>query len=62
MKSKHRTQPNLYLHLFRNTLIGFMMIAAALFIGMLGYHLLEGMPWIDAFFKCFHDFIWHGAC
>ena len=49
MKSRHHAQPNLYLHLVRNTLIGFMMIAAALFIGMLGYHLLEGMPWIDAF-------------
>ena len=42
-------QHNLYLHLARNALIGFFLIALALGIGMLGYHALEGMSWIDAF-------------
>ena len=39
----------LYQHLTRNSFIGAALIAAALFIGMLGYHELEGMSWTDAF-------------
>ena len=40
---------NLYLHLARNALMGALLIALALGIGMLGYHVLEGMSWIDSF-------------
>lgn len=39
----------LYLHATRNTLIGLILILLALYIGMCGYHFLEGMPWIDSF-------------
>ena len=33
----------------RSALIGFTLIAIALFIGMLGYHVTERMSWVDAF-------------
>lgn len=42
-------QRNLFLHLIRNALIGFLLIGMALFIGMFGYHATEGMSWVDAF-------------
>lgn len=38
-----------YWHLLRNSLIGLMLIAGALAVGMFGYHRLEGMSWIDSF-------------
>jgi hypothetical protein len=41
--------PTIYLHIIRNSFIGLMLIAAALFIGMLGYHLSEQMSWVDSF-------------
>lgn len=40
---------NIYLHLVRNAFIGVSLIVSALFIGMLGYHLFEGMSWVDSF-------------
>jgi hypothetical protein len=40
---------NIYLHLARNSLMGIALILVALFIGMVGYHLLEGMSWINSF-------------
>ena len=40
---------HLGLHLIRNFVFGVIIIAAALFIGMFGYHTTEHMPWIDAF-------------
>ena len=40
---------HLFLHVMRNALIGFLLIAIALFIGMIGYHATEGMSWVDAF-------------
>lgn len=40
---------NLYLHLTRNALIGILLIAMALFIGMLGYHVFERLSWVDSF-------------
>ena len=47
---KHEKLPHhLYLHLMRSALIGFTLIAIALFIGMLGYHVTERMSWVDAF-------------
>ena len=41
--------PTIYHHMIRNSIIGLILIAAALCIGMLGYHLLEKMSWIDSF-------------
>ncbi len=35
--------------LARSGSIGMIVIAASLFVGMLGYHALEGLSWIDAF-------------
>lgn len=37
------------LRLLRACLAGIFAIAIALYIGMLGYHIFERMPWIDAF-------------
>jgi hypothetical protein len=40
----------LYLsHLARNLMLGVVLIVLALGIGMVGYHLFEHMPWVDAF-------------
>ncbi|MDI1352105.1 MAG: hypothetical protein PSV35_04940 [bacterium] len=52
MANKKKVYPppkNIYLHLLRNALIGLLLIFIALFIGMTGYHLLEGMSWVDSF-------------
>ncbi len=38
-----------FLRFMRNFIAGLLAIAAALFIGMLGYHIFEHMSWIDAF-------------
>lgn len=43
---KHR---RILFHLIRNTLIGFFLIAIALFAGMTGYHYFEKMSWVDSF-------------
>lgn len=40
---------NIYHHLLRNTFLGWLLIAIALFIGMCGYHYTEKMAWIDSF-------------
>ena len=40
---------NIYLHMIRNSFIGFILIAAALYAGMLGYHVFEKMSWVDSF-------------
>lgn len=39
----------LYLHATRNCLMGFLLILLALFFGMLGYHWLGHLSWIDSF-------------
>jgi hypothetical protein len=49
-----RHQPLASKHKFAKRLIrcivfGWIAIAIALYIGMLGYHVFEKMPWIDAF-------------
>lgn len=49
IKYHHANPRNLYLHLARNVSMGFLLIALALGVGMLGYHAFEGMFWIDAF-------------
>src|SRR5260221_11832550 len=51
---EHRSKPLLprpafYKRLARGMGIGFLVVAAALGIGMLGYHGFEQMPWVDAF-------------
>lgn len=43
------TPANVYQHMLRNAFFGMLMTAAALFIGMLGYHHLEQMSWVDSF-------------
>ena len=35
--------------LLRSMVIGSLIVAAALFAGMAGYHVFEGLDWIDAF-------------
>ena len=35
--------------LARSTTVGFVLVLFSLSIGMLGYHALGGLPWIDAF-------------
>lgn len=49
-----RHQPLLSTHVFlirllRSFLFGVIAISLALYMGMLGYHFFEKMPWIDAF-------------
>lgn len=39
----------IYRHIARNTFMGLLLIAIALYIGMLGYHFYERMSWIDSF-------------
>lgn len=51
---EHRTQPVLsrrgfIMRLLRSGLFALALIAVSLLTGMLGYHLLEGLNWIDAF-------------
>ena len=51
---EHRTQPLLDRRRFLrrillSVLAGAALIGLSLLGGMLGYHILEGMPWIDAF-------------
>jgi hypothetical protein len=50
---EHRKQPLLSVADFRRRVLGHFLlalgvIAVALFIGMAGYHYLDGLPWIDA--------------
>ena len=51
---EHRTQPLLPLNQFifrmvRSGSLAFALIILSLFIGMAGYHIFEGLGWIDAF-------------
>ena len=51
---EHRTQPLIPPHQFiirmaHSGIIALALIAISLFIGMVGYHLLVGLSWIDAF-------------
>jgi hypothetical protein len=46
---KPPTHLRLLQHLILNTSIGILLIAAALVIGILGYHLFERMSWTDSF-------------
>ncbi|KTC91514.1 hypothetical protein OQJ18_12270 [Fluoribacter dumoffii] len=43
------TPANVYQHMMRNAFFGLLMTAAALFVGMLGYHHWEKMSWVDSF-------------
>ncbi len=51
---EHRSQPLAHPKIFfrrviRNTLLGLLMIGGSLFAGMLGYHHLVGLSWVDAY-------------
>ncbi len=51
---EHRSNPLLPRPLFyrrfaRNVAIGLTLVVGALLIGMIGYHLLENMNWVDSF-------------
>jgi hypothetical protein len=51
---EHRSKPLLprpafYARLARSAGVGLLVIAAALGVGMVGYHAFESMPWVDAF-------------
>jgi hypothetical protein len=51
---EHRTKPLLprrvyYQRLVRHAVLGLMVILVSLAIGMIGYHVLENLPWIDSF-------------
>lgn len=51
---EHRAQPVLssrhfLIRLAHSGIISFALIAFSLFIGMAGYHVFEGMGWMDAF-------------
>ena len=51
---EHRAQPvipprQFIVRLARSGIIALAVIAVSLFIGMVGYHILEGLSWIDAF-------------
>jgi len=51
---EHRSKPLLprrqfYHRLARSAALGAIVVAGALLIGMLGYHLLENMGWVDSF-------------
>ncbi|MDX1900733.1 MAG: hypothetical protein SFW66_01855 [Gammaproteobacteria bacterium] len=48
MKNTSAT-PKFFAHLMRNIFFGLLFIVIAQYIGMLGYHFLEHMSWIDAF-------------
>jgi hypothetical protein len=50
---EHRTEPLLpaalfYRRLLRHALLAAALMGASLAAGVLGYHLTEGLPWIDA--------------
>jgi hypothetical protein len=46
---KYEMKPKFIVHLIRNSIYGIFFITIALFIGMCGYHVSEGMSWIDSF-------------
>ena len=51
---EHRAQPIIPLHQFiirlaHSGIIAVLLIAVSLFIGMVGYHVLERLNWMDAF-------------
>ena len=51
---EHRAQPVIPPHHFiirlaHSGIIALALLAVSLFVGMVGYHILEGLRWIDAF-------------
>jgi hypothetical protein len=51
---EHRTQPiiprrQFIIRLVRSGIVALIFIIVSLFIGMLGYHIIEDLGWIDAF-------------
>lgn len=50
---EHRNEPLLprrlfYRRLFKQGILVFLLILLSLTIGMLGYHIFQGLPWIDS--------------
>ena len=50
---EHYQQPLLarkqfFKRMFASTLIGFALISLSLYVGMAGYHFLEGLSWVDS--------------
>jgi hypothetical protein len=50
---EHRSKPLLpkkeyYNRLFRNFLLGGIIVGVSLFLGMLGYHITENLSWLDS--------------
>lgn len=41
--------PKFFMRLMRNLIFGLLLVTAALFAGMAGYHYFEHMSWVDAF-------------
>lgn len=49
-KKKHLKKPvPFYQHIARNSTLGLILTASALYLGMIGYHLSENMSWVDSF-------------
>lgn len=48
-KNHFKVPKNIFIHLTRNGIAGLLLIAIALYVGMLGYHVFEKMSWIDSF-------------
>jgi hypothetical protein len=51
---EHRSQPIVPLSVFlvrllRSMVVASLVVATALGAGILGYHFIEGLPWVDAF-------------
>jgi hypothetical protein len=51
---EHRAQPVIPPHQFiirlaHSGIIAVVLVAVSLFVGMVGYHVLEGLSWMDAF-------------
>jgi hypothetical protein len=49
LKQSAAHQHKFYFHLIRNLLWACIFTSGSLYIGMLGYHVFEQMPWVDSF-------------
>lgn len=49
IENHNEHQPRFFLQLVRNLFWGSILVAIALYIGMVGYHGFEHMSWVDSF-------------
>lgn len=49
LKPKHAFRRHFLRRLFRNVSFGIIICIISLFIGILGYHYIEGMSWVDSY-------------